>query len=197
MKGALITLAFFGCGLLLSLNEIVPDVLQNNNLSTYALYALMLLVGVSLGIDDSSLKIIKQVNLGLLLVPVSIGVGSLLGAGLAYSFISESFKEGMAVGAGFGYYSLSSIIISNSYSSTLGVVALLSNIIRELFSLMAAPILVRLFGNMSPIASAGATSMDTVLPVITQYSGKEYAVVSLFSGIVLTILVPIIIPLIL
>jgi uncharacterized membrane protein YbjE (DUF340 family) len=32
--------------------------------------------------------------------------------------------------------------------------------------------------------------MDTTLPVITKYSGKEYAIISVFSGVVLTILVP-------
>ncbi len=197
MKGALVILAFFICGLLLSLSGLLPDAFLNESLSSYALYILLLLVGISLGMDDSALNIIKQVNLGLLLVPVSIAIGSVLGAGIVYSLISESFKDGMLVGAGFGYYSLSSVIISSSYSSELGAIALLSNIFRELFSLVSASVLVRLFGNIAPIASAGATSMDTVLPVITQYSGKKYALVSLFSGIVLTILVPVLIPLIL
>ncbi|MFV0522822.1 MAG: lysine exporter LysO family protein [Mangrovibacterium sp.] len=197
MKGALITLAFFICGILVSINGIVHDFFLENDLSSYALYVLMTLVGISLGMDKSALNILKKVNIGLLLVPVSIAIGSVIGAGIAYCIISEPFREGMAVGAGFGYYSLSSIIISNNYDPILGVIALLSNIIRELFSLVAAPILVKLFGKLSPIASAGATSMDTTLPIISQYSGKDYVVVSLFSGIILTILVPILIPLIL
>jgi uncharacterized membrane protein YbjE (DUF340 family) len=32
--------------------------------------------------------------------------------------------------------------------------------------------------------------MDTTLPVISRFSGKEYAIIAVFSGIVLTILVP-------
>ena len=197
MKGALITLLFFVFGCVLSLSELTPEVLLEHDLSTYALYGLMTLVGVSLGVDEASINILKKANLGLLLVPVSIGFGSIVGSGIAYWLISESFTEGMAVGAGFGYYSLSSIIISNTYDSILGVIALLSNISRELLSLLLAPVLVKVFGKMSPIASAGATSMDTTLPVITRFSGKEYAIVALFSGIVLTILVPLLIPLIL
>ncbi|TRX71410.1 lysine exporter LysO family protein [Carboxylicivirga sp. M1479] len=197
MKGTLITLLFFVSGCLLSVYGYTPQFLVENDLSTYALYALMTLVGVSLGMDESSINILKKANLGLVLVPISIGVGSIVGSGIAYWMIAESFTEGMAVGAGFGYYSLSSIIISSTYDSILGVIALLSNISRELFSLLMAPILVKLFGKMAPIASSGATSMDTTLPVITRFSGKEYALIALFSGIVLTILVPLLIPLIL
>jgi len=55
---------------------------------------------------------------------------------------------------------------------------------------------VKFFGKLSPIASGGATSMDTTLPVIAKFSGREYAVISVFSGVVLTILVPFIITLI-
>jgi len=74
--------------------------------------------------------------------------------------------------------------------------ALISNISREIFTLIATPILVKFFGKLSPIASGGATSMDTTLPVIAKFSGREYAVISVFSGVVLTILVPFIITLI-
>ncbi|MBS2212896.1 lysine exporter LysO family protein [Carboxylicivirga mesophila] len=197
MKGTLITLLFFVGGCLISIYGLTPQALLENDLSTYALYALMALVGVSLGMDESSINILKKANLGLLLVPISIGVGSIIGSGLAYFLIAESFVEGMAVGAGFGYYSLSSVIISSTYDTILGVIALLSNISRELLSLVLAPLLVKAFGNMAPIASSGATSMDTTLPVITRYSGKEYAIIALFSGIVLTVLVPLLIPLIL
>jgi uncharacterized membrane protein YbjE (DUF340 family) len=70
------------------------------------------------------------------------------------------------------------------------VVALLSNIFREVATLLTTPILVRYFGKLAGIASGGATAMDTTLPVISRYSGKEYAIIALFSGIVLTILVP-------
>jgi len=62
--------------------------------------------------------------------------------------------------------------------------------IRELSTLMLAPLYVRLFGRLAPVAAAGATSMDTCLPVIMKYSGKEVAIIALFSGIALTIVVP-------
>jgi len=106
-------------------------------------------------------------------------------------------REVLAVGAGFGYYSLSSIFISRLHNDSLGVIALLSNILREILTLILVPLLVKYFGKLAGIASGGATSMDTTFPVISKYSGKDYAIISLFSGIVLTMLVPLLVTLIL
>ena len=94
---------------------------------------------------------------------------------------------------GHGYYSLSSIYISSIRGEALGAIALLSNIIRELFTLVFTPVLVRYFGKIAPISSGGATSMDTTLPIISKYSGSDYALISVFHGTVLTVLVPIIV----
>jgi uncharacterized membrane protein YbjE (DUF340 family) len=96
----------------------------------------------------------------------------------------------MAVGAGFGYYSLSSIFIAQISGETLGVIALLSNIMREIFTLLMTPVLVLYFGKLAGIASGGATSMDTTMPVIVKYSGKEWGIVAVFSGVVLSVAVP-------
>jgi len=57
-------------------------------------------------------------------------------------------------------------------------------------TLIGSPVLSKYFGKLAPIASGGATSIDTTLPIITRYSGKEYAVIAVFSGTVLTIIVP-------
>ena len=105
-------------------------------------------------------------------------------------FIDIGLRESLAIGAGFGYYSLSSIFITKISGEALGVVALISNISREIATLLITPLLVKYFGKLAPIASGGATSMDTTLPIITKFVGKEYAIISVFSGIVLTILVP-------
>ena len=66
----------------------------------------------------------------------------------------------------------------------------MSNIFREIITLLFAPLLAKYFGELAPIAAGGATAMDTTLPIITKFSGKEYGIISLFSGIVLSLLVP-------
>ena len=72
----------------------------------------------------------------------------------------------------------------------MGTIALLANIVRELITLLAAPLLVRWFGRLAPIAAGGATTADTTLPIITQTSGQDFAVVSIFHGFVVDFSVP-------
>ncbi|MCT4614672.1 MAG: lysine exporter LysO family protein [Marinifilaceae bacterium] len=194
MKGSLIILSFFVLGLILGIYKLLPSSLLEQDFSMPALYFLMFVVGIGVGADKSSLKVIKETNIKIVLVPLCVIIGSLIGAGLVSFLLKEvGVIDAMAVGAGFGYYSLSSIFITELRGETLGVIALLSNIMREIITLLAVPIFVKYFGKLAGIVSGGATSMDTTLPIITKYSGKEWAVISIFNGIVLTILVPIIV----
>lgn len=191
MKGSLIILSFFVAGLFLGLYEFLPQVLMENDYSEYALWVLMFLVGVGIGADRDSLKTLFKANFKILMVPASVVIGSLIGTAVMALFMPEmTLSNSMAVGAGFGYYSLSSIIITKEVGAALGVIALLSNIMREIITLLASPLFAKYFGKIAPIASGGATAMDTTLPIITKFSGKDYAIISVFSGIVLTILVP-------
>jgi uncharacterized membrane protein YbjE (DUF340 family) len=151
----------------------------------------MFLAGISIGSDRNSWAVLATHNYKIIWVPVTIIVGTMVGSALVALILpSLTLRESLAVGSGFGYYSLSSVFITQLHSHSLGVVALLSNIFREVATLLTTPILVRYFGKLAGIASGGATAMDTTLPVISRYSGKEYAIIALFSGIVLTILVP-------
>lgn len=198
MKSSLIILAFFVIGLVLGLTQFVPSFIEENDFTMYILYALMFFVGIGIGSDTKAFQVIKQTKIKIILVPLGVIAGSLLGASaVSFFFTNMNAKEAMAVGAGFGYYSLSSIFITKISGEFLGTVALLSNILRELITLVATPIFVKYFGNLAGIASGGATSMDSTLPIITEYTGKEWAIISVFSGIVLTIIVPFLVPFIL
>jgi uncharacterized membrane protein YbjE (DUF340 family) len=191
MKGSLIIVGFFVLGLMLGINEMVPEFVVEGDLSTYALYALLFLVGITVGADKGALNIIKNVKIELVMLPLFIIVGTMIGVSIASLFLdSISVKEAMAVGAGFGYYSLSSILITEISGETLGAIALLSNIIREIVTLLFAPVMVMAFGKLAPIAAGGATSMDSTLSVVKKFSGKDYVLISIFSGTVLTVLVP-------
>ena len=191
MKGSFIVLSIFVVGMLLAYFGVLPAVMAQYDLSTIALYFLMFMVGVSIGADEHVVTILKSVNFKIVLVPIGVVVGTIIGAFLV-SFLVKGIdtKNVLAIGSGFGYYSLSSIFIGKISGNQMGVVALLANMIRELSTLMLAPLYVRLFGRLAPVAAAGATSMDTCLPVIMKYSGKEVAIIALFSGIALTIVVP-------
>jgi uncharacterized membrane protein YbjE (DUF340 family) len=191
MRSSLIIISFFAAGVIIGLSGKLPDGFDFDKFGSYALYLLMFLAGVSIGSDKNSWSVLAKHNYKIIWVPVTIVIGTLAGSALVSLVLpSLTMKESMAVGAGFGYYSLSSVFITQLHSHSLGVTALLSNIFREVFTLLATPIMVSYFGKLAGIASGGATAMDTTLPVISKYSGKSYAIIAVFSGIVLTILVP-------
>ena len=190
MKTSLLIVLFFVIGILVGWQGWLPG-FSNLDASAYVLYGLMFLVGISMGIDKKSFRLLIKSSWKVFLVPLTVIVGSLIGSMVVAAFITKiNFVDSLSVGAGFGYYSLSSIMIGEVRGEELGTIALLANLFRELFTLLLAPALVWSFGKLAPIASGGATAMDTTLPVITKFSGKEYAAISILSGTVLTLLVP-------
>lgn len=191
MKTSLLIISFFVGGLLLGIvfqDSVSFDITE---FTDYALYALLLFVGINLGADPRFMEIIRSIRWRIFLIPVSTVIGTFLGI-VVYQLIFDQLKfgESLAVGFGFGYYSLSSIILTKLSGETLGVIALLSNISREVITLLLAPLFARITGKLAPISAGGATSMDTTLPVILRSSGKEFLIHSMVHGVILTILVP-------
>jgi uncharacterized membrane protein YbjE (DUF340 family) len=198
MKNSLIILAFFVVGIVFGISEKLPEMMLKTDFSMFALYGLMFLVGIGIGADKKSWTVISTMKIKIFLVPLGVIVGTFAGTAIVSLLLPElKLKEILAVGAGFGYYSLSSLLISQISGVSLGVIALLSNIMREVITLLATPLLVLYFGKLAGIGSGGATSMDTTLPIITRFSGKEWSIISVFSGIVLTLLVPVLVTFIL
>ena len=198
MKGSLILLGSFGLGILVGWSRVLPADLFQAGYEMYVLFALLACVGIGIGADKRSMQSLVRMNIPGLLLPAAVVVGSLLGAGVvAVLFDIGGIREGLAVGAGFGYYSLSSILITQLHGEELGVIALLSNVFREVITLALAPALYRYWGRLAPIACGGATSMDTTLPVIHRLVGTRLSLLSVVNGIVLSLLVPILVPLLL
>lgn len=191
LRGSLVIVAFFVAGCLTGLFAVVPFDVAGSRASTYVLYALMCCVGITLGNDTSLAGRVRRLDPRLALLPVMTAVGTLAGAALSTPLLSPLVAgDTLAVGAGFGYYSLSSIFIADFRGAELGTVALLCNVMREIFTLLAAPLVARWFGPLAAVSIGGATTFDTTLPVITQAVGKPYAVVSVFHGCVLDFSVP-------
>ncbi len=191
MKGSLIIVSFFIIGTLCGFYHLIPYDFTDSKLSYYALCGLMFCVGISIGNDPNTLKSFRSLNPRLMFLPVMTILGTLAGCAVAGIFMSQRTSlDCMAVGAGFGYYSLSSIFITEYKGPELGTIALLSNIMREIIALLGAPLLVKYFGKLAPISVGGATTMDTTLPIITRCSGKEFVIISIFHGFVVDFSVP-------
>ena len=192
-----VMLAFFAAGALGGCFDLLPASFARPQAVTCAFYILLGLVGIGVGSNERCMVVLRSVGVRIVLIPGAIVTGSLLGAGAASLIIDISLREALAVGAGLGYYSLSSILITQISGRSLAVIALLSNLSREIITLIAAPVLGRHIGKYSPIAAGGATTMDSSLAAVTKFSGSEYAMIAVFSGAVLTLLVPLLVSFIL
>lgn len=191
MKGSLTIVAFFIVGTIVGLFNLIPFDFTQTNLSYYALCALMFSVGFSLGNDSSTLNRFRSINPRLVLLPLVTIIGTLVGSAFASFMLSHrSLTDCLAVGSGFGYYSLSSIFITEYKGAELGTIALLSNISREIITLLFAPFLVKYFSKLAPISAGGATTMDTTLPIIARFSGQSFIIVAIFHGFVVDLSVP-------
>lgn len=191
MKGSVIIVSFFIIGLIIGRADLTSLSIESSNLSFYTLCALMLFVGINIGSDSKILKSFRAINPRLILLPIVTIIGTLIGSAIISIFIEQrSLTDCLAVGSGFGYYSLSSIFITEYKGAELGTVALLSNILREIITLLLAPFLVKYFGKLAPISAGGATTMDTTLPIITKYSGQSFVIIAIFHGFVVDLSVP-------
>lgn len=194
MRDFLLIIAVFVLGIVSGVWQMLPESFNADTWSEYALYALLFFVGIGIGSDKETLKTVKHMQGRLLLLPLIIVAGSLLFSLLALPVLDTMHpREILAVSSGMGYYSLSSVLISKMHGEALATIALLANLIREIITLLLLPFLVRYAGKLSTIASGGATSMDTTLPVVVRFSGQEFVLVSIYSGLVITFLVPLLV----
>lgn len=199
MKGSLIVVAFFVLGLFVGHNGCLPSWFMSSQTSFVALCALLLFVGMGIGLNPNMMRDIKSLSPRLALLPLVTILGSWMGAVVAYVVMSSdlctlfqqrSLTSCLAVDSGFAYYSLSSIFITEYRGAELGTIALLANIVREMITLLLAPMLAKRFGPLAPITAGGATTMDTTLPIIAQASGQKYVALSIYHGFVTDFSVP-------
>lgn len=190
MKGSLIVVGFFVIGLLGGIEKMVPSWLLYGDVSFVALCGLLLFVGLGIGLNPEMKKEVRSLSPRMALLPVVTIIGSWLGALLIWTVLHRTLSDCMAINSGFAYYSLSSIFITEYRGAELGTIALLANIIREMLTLLGAPLMARWFGPLAPISAGGATTMDTTLPILSQTVGQRYVALSIYHGFVVDFTVP-------
>ena len=157
------------------------------------LYLLLFLVGMDMGRQGNMLQAVRSAGLRVLLVPLAVILGTFAATALAGLFLPLGPKDCVAAAAGFGWYSLAPTLLA-PYSLTVSATAFLSNIMHELFSIVAVPVVARRLGYIEAVAIPGATAMDTVLPVVVSATCDRMAIYSFASGVILSLSVPVLIP---
>ena len=159
----------------------------------FGLYLLLFFIGIDIGKNDNILNDLKKLNKKVLFLPFITVISSLAGGAVASILLSLSMGESVAISAGMGWYSFSAIELSK-VSVELGGIAFLSNIFRELLAIFLIPIIAKKIGSFESVSVAGATAMDSVLPIINRSNPAEISIISFYSGLVISIIVPILIP---
>jgi uncharacterized membrane protein YbjE (DUF340 family) len=159
-----------------------------DRLAEAALYALLALIGCQLRNSGLPLRGILLNRQGLAIAAM-LAATSLVGGLLAAPLLSLAWHEGLAMAAGFGWYSLSGILIGDQLGPLLGGVAFLHDLTRELAALLLIPLVMRRHAALG-IGYAGATAMDVTLPVIQRHGGLTCVPVAVVSGFLLSLLSP-------
>lgn len=167
------------------------------SISDYALLALLFGVGVTVGSDTKAVSHIVHIGWGVLLIPVAVAVGSILGGVLLGMVINMPNTHAAAVAAGFGWYSYAGNVVFDLGGMKLGAIAFLANLFREIVTFLVLPVVTKYFGGVTSIAPGGATTMDVTLPLIQRVSGEKFVIPALINGLVLSVAATVLIPTIL
>lgn len=184
-------------GILVGFSGIVPGPVSDNmdTVLMALLCILLFIIGIDLSQNRNAITEIKRIGMRLLFIPLLIAAGSILGALAISLLIGFNTSYGMAIGAGFGWYSLSSAILAPISGGEIGIMALLTNIFREMLSIVMLPFVVHYLGKTAAVAPGGATTMDTTLPFVVKYAGSEMSILSFVSGVILSLMVVPLVPL--
>lgn len=175
----------------------IPDYLAGyiDPVTTLALCVMLVGIGIDIGSKKETWRKIWEMGIRVFLVPLLVAAGSLAGASAGGWLLGMPLNESTAIGAGFGWYSLSGVLLSKIYSVEVGALAFLTNVAREVIAILIIPVLASKYGGAVAVAPGGATTMDTTLPLIARVTDPETAIIALVNGLVLSSMVPVLVPL--
>ncbi len=154
-----------------------------------ALMTLILVVGIQMRGSGMALKQIMLNKHGLYLSAWFMGSCAVAGLLFAAVLPDVSWLKGLALSSGYGWYSLSGMVMTQAYGATWGGVALLNDLLREFAALACIPLLMRRFPSAA-IGIGGATSLDFTLPMIQRSGGLAAVPVAVSFGFIVNVVSP-------
>lgn len=156
--------------------------------SEYTLIFLLFLIGIQLRNNGMTLRQIVLNRRGMIVAVLVVG-SSLIGGVINAFILDLPIRTSLAMASGFGWYSLSGILMTESYGPVIGSATFFNDLARELVAIMLIPGLVRR-SRSAALGLCGATSMDFTLPVLQRSGGLEMVPAAIVHGFILSLLVP-------
>jgi len=166
------------------------------DLMVIGLSILLGIIGFNMGLTGDMAKNLKGVGLSVIVIPVLAVAGSLAG-GAVYGLVSGlSVKEGIAISAGFGWYTLAPGLITEAGYTVAGAISFMHNVFRETLGIIGIPLFAKYIGYLESAAVPGVAAMDVCLPIVERSTRQETVVYSFLTGFLMCLTVPVLVPLI-
>lgn len=162
-----------------------------SHVANYALCFLMLLVGISIGMSKNVFKKLKEYNIRILIIPIGVIAGSIVGGFVCGWVIGMPLRESVPVASAMGWYSLAGVLLTSLLGAQVGAIAFLSSLMREMITFVLIPPIAKHLNVYTAIAPAGATSEDTTLPMLVKYTNSEVVVMAVFNGVLCSAAAPV------
>ncbi|MFL1731590.1 lysine exporter LysO family protein [Moraxella oculi] len=189
LSGSIIQLSCLALGFLAA-TFLPAQFIPPKSSTTVLLMGLLFLVGISIKGSGISLKE-AMLNKKGVQISIVFTLSTLL-AGVVFALIFQdvSITKGLALSSGFGWYSLSGPVMTDAYGAVWGSVALLNDLIREIFALIFIPYFMR-YSSSAAIGLGGVTSLDFTLPTLTASGGTKIIPTIISFGFITNIISPI------
>ena len=202
IKSSIIICLMVVCGMLLGY-FVLPQLMAperfeevSSTLLVIGLCIMLGSVGFGMGLDGSIVRVLRGAGLGVVLVPIFSVIGSLL-AGVVYAFLTPmTLREGLAISAGFGWYTMAPSVISGAGHAVAGAISFLHNVLRETMGLIFLPLIASKIGYIEAITLPGTASTDLCLPLVEKYCNPETMAYSFCTGMLMCITCAALVPLI-
>ena len=172
------------------------DVISGHSLTVF-LCCLLFCVGFDLGMQGTVISSIKEVGVRALAFPFAAVIGSIIIGTAASMFFGFTMREGIAISAGFGWYTYAPTVIASAGFEFMvaSAVSFMHNVIREVSGIVLIPILAKKIGYLEMTGIPGVAAMDVCMPIVERSCRHDTVVYSFAVGLLMCIVTSLLVPL--
>ncbi|MBQ4595698.1 MAG: lysine exporter LysO family protein, partial [Firmicutes bacterium] len=140
---------------------------------------------------------IREVGVRALAFPFAAVIGSIVIGTAASMFFGFTMREGVAISAGFGWYTYAPTVIASAGSEYMvaSAVSFMHNVIREVSGIVLIPILAKKIGYLEMTGIPGVAAMDVCMPIVERSCRHDTVVYSFAVGLLMCIVTSLLVPL--
>lgn len=156
--------------------------------STYVLVVMIFCVGIQLRNSGIPVREVFLNRRGIIISLIFIASG-FIGGLMAAIVLDLTPAQALTFASGFGWYSLSSVLVNDAWGAMYGSIAFFNDLSREILCLFTIPFFMKRFPSTA-IGLAGATALDCTLPIIQKSGGIQVVPLAISFGFIINLAVP-------